>query len=233
MKRCFALLSALLLSALLLTSFAGSLAQTIYAAEPAQTEARQTVTQTELPEMAIVSGGAANYTVVRSEDASSRTVTAASQLVKRIENYTGIRPKQDTDWHKEGTELDSDTLQILVGQTAYPESADALRDLAYGDYVVKQTGRKLVINAWSDEALEKAMTPGRAGNAPCRCGSGPQAGSARGRHRRRDRRRLSVGLSTRDSAPGARSAHRPCDAGCHCRPASAGCASAGNDRRGG
>lgn len=155
MKRCLALLSALLLSALLLTSFAGSFA---FAAEPAQTEAKQTVTQTELKDMAIVSGGVANYTVVRSEDASSRTVTTVSQLIKRIENYTGIRPKQTTDWHKEGTQLDSDSLEILVGHTAYPESAEVLRGLAYGDYVVKQIGRKLVINAWSDAALDTALT---------------------------------------------------------------------------
>ncbi|MBE6575206.1 MAG: MBL fold metallo-hydrolase [Ruminococcaceae bacterium] len=155
MKRCLALLSALLLSALLLTTFAGSFA---FAAEPTQTESRQTVTQTELKDMAIVSGGVANYTVVRSENASSRTVTTVAQLIKRIENYTGTRPKQATDWHKEGTALDSDALEILVGHTAHPESAEALKGVGYGDYVVKQVGRKLVINAWSDAALEKALT---------------------------------------------------------------------------
>lgn len=155
MKRFLALLSALLLSALLLTSFAGSFA---FAAEPTQTESRQTVTQTELKDMAIVSGGVANYTVVRSENASSRTVTTVAQLIKRIENYTGTRPKQATDWHKEGTSLDSDSLEILVGHTAHPESAEALKGVGYGDYIVKQVGRKLVINAWSDAALEKALT---------------------------------------------------------------------------
>lgn len=155
MNRLLALLSALLLSALLLTSFAGSFA---FAAEPTQTESRQTVTQTELKDMAIVSGGVANYTVVRSENASSRTVTTVAQLIKRIENYTGTRPKQATDWHKEGTSLDSDALEILVGHTAHPESAEALKGVGYGDYVVKQVGRKLVINAWSDAALEKALT---------------------------------------------------------------------------
>ena len=155
MKRFLALLSTLLLSALLLTSFAGSFA---FAAEPTQTESRQTVTQTELKDMAIVSGGVANYTVVRSENASSRTVTTVAQLIKRIENYTGTRPKQATDWHKEGTSLDSDSLEILVGHTAHPESAEALKGVGYGDYVVKQVGRKLVINAWSDGALEKALT---------------------------------------------------------------------------
>lgn len=155
MNRCFTLLSALLLSALLLTSFAGSFA---FAAEPASTETQQTVTQTALDEMVIVSGGVANYTVVRSENATSRTVTAVSQLIKRIENYTGVRPEQNTDWHKEGTELDSDALEILVGHTAYPESAEALKGLGYGDYVVKQVGHKLVINSGSDAALDKALT---------------------------------------------------------------------------
>lgn len=155
MKLCLIRISALLLSILLLISSTASFA---FAAEPAQPETQQTVTQTELKDMAIVSGGVANYTVVRSENASSRTATTVAQLIKRIENYTGIRPKQTTDWHKEGTSLDSDSLEILVGHTAYPESTEALKGVGYGDYVVKQIGRKLVINAWSDAALEKALT---------------------------------------------------------------------------
>ena len=141
MKLCLIRISALLLSILLLISSTASFA---FAAEPAQPETQQTVTQTELKDMAIVSGGVANYTVVRSENASSRTVTTVAQLIKRIENYTGIRPKQTTDWHKEGTSLDSDSLEILVGHTAYPESAEALKGVGYGDYVVKQIGNAKV-----------------------------------------------------------------------------------------
>ncbi len=158
MKRCLALLSALLLSALLLTSFAGDFAVPVVAAETAAPEVRQTLAQAVPEDMAIVSGGIANYTIVRGEDASSETVTAAAQLAKRIANYTGVTPAVTTDWHKKGTELDAERPEILVGKTAHPESAEALKDLPYGDYVIRQIGRKLVINAWSDGALEKAMT---------------------------------------------------------------------------
>lgn len=47
--------------------------------------------------------------------------------------------------------------EILVGHTGHPESAQALEGLGYGDYVIKQIGSKLVINAWDPGNLAHAV----------------------------------------------------------------------------
>ena len=115
-------------------------------------------TEAILTDIDVIKDGVANYIIVRSEDADETTVNAATVLLQYLAKQTGVSPKITTDWIKKGEEHDPNTLEILVGNTNYKESAEALEGLAYGDYIIKKVGNKLVINAWAPKALERAIT---------------------------------------------------------------------------
>ena len=110
-------------------------------------------------DLVMVQDGKSVVSVIRDEDATTvdAEVECATDLRKLIENKTGVSPKISTDWIKAGQEHDSETIEILVGQTNYKESMLALESLTYGEYIVKVIGNKLVITAYSDNALYEAV----------------------------------------------------------------------------
>lgn len=156
MKRYLALLIALLLAALMLSACNDSAPDSTDTTLSADT----TVPETDpLPtDIELIKDGVANYTIVRADKADSRTVKAASLLMESFGQYTGVRPQLSTDWIRKGEEHDPSTREILIGITNYKESAQALEGVQYGDYVIKEIGNKLVINAWSPLALDSAIT---------------------------------------------------------------------------
>ncbi len=123
---------------------------------PAETTSPETTVP--LADLEIVKNGVANYTIIRGEKADSGAIDAASQLRKMIQQYTGVSPEMSTDWLPKGQEYDHTTKEILIGSTGYHESADALKGVPYGDFIVKAEGNKLIINAWSAEGLTRAVT---------------------------------------------------------------------------
>lgn len=152
MKRSLALLI-LLLTLSLLLSCGDS------ASPPAETTAPPAAeTTAPLEPLDIVKDGKAQFVIVRAEEADKDSVEVASRLRKLIMEYTGASPELTTDWIKPGETPDPNTLEILVGRTVYPQSAEALQGLPYGDYVIRAIGNKLVINAWNAEGLARAVT---------------------------------------------------------------------------
>ena len=116
------------------------------------------VTTEALPNLEIVKDGVANFTLIRGEQASSDITDTVVLLSKLIDEYTGAYPEMSTDWIGKGQEYDHTSREILIGNTAYSESAEALKGIPYGDYVVKAIGNKLVINAWSSEGISRAVS---------------------------------------------------------------------------
>ena len=96
--------------------------------------------------------------VVRSDEAVSDSVkaTCASDIHKTLKSSTSTTPKITTDWIKKGQDYNHESVEILVGWTEYSESQEVFADLAYGEYVVKVVGKKLVVAAHSDNALAAA-----------------------------------------------------------------------------
>lgn len=156
MKKITALLIALLAMAILLTACSGDSATNNDTTAPTTTAAPET--EPPVTDMEIVKDGTANYSVIRAETAAQSSIDAATLVRKLIGDQTGAYPTISTDWVKRGAELDHTTLEILVGATAYEESKKALEGIPYGDYVVTRIDNKLVINAWSTEALDAAVT---------------------------------------------------------------------------
>ncbi|MBQ2767683.1 MAG: MBL fold metallo-hydrolase [Clostridia bacterium] len=105
----------------------------------------------------MVNNGKINFTIVRSSSASQNVLDAAEKLSKAFHTQFGSTPSTKTDFKRAGAEPDHSSLEILLGNTSYAESKQALTGLGYGDYIICFVGNKLVINAASDTALDKAV----------------------------------------------------------------------------
>lgn len=100
----------------------------------------------------------AGYKVIRSENASKQIVSAAVDMRKTLDETSGNITIGD-DWIKSGETLPEKALEILVGETNRPESAEVMGGLLAGDFAVKyfpESGR-IAICGGSDEATLKAI----------------------------------------------------------------------------
>ena len=99
----------------------------------------------------LVENGVANVRVVRPANLKTdeMSVKVAIEIRKNINTVTDASPELGDDWLKDGQSHDSTTLEILVGATNYPETAEAIKDLTYGEYTVTDdtTGQSLTAGA--------------------------------------------------------------------------------------
>ena len=107
----------------------------------------------------LVSGGASNVRIVRPADLKNddMPVKAAIEIRKVINNVTDVNPELVDDWIKDGATHDSSTLEILFGATNYPESAEVVNSISYGEYAIKVVGNKIVVFSYTDAGYTKAI----------------------------------------------------------------------------
>ncbi|MCQ2428414.1 MAG: MBL fold metallo-hydrolase, partial [Clostridia bacterium] len=89
------------------------------------------------------------------DDSSSAAVTAAKMIVKSFARFTKEVIELGTDWSKDGTH-DSNAIEILVGATNYPETAELMSQINYGEYAVKVMGNKIVAVGLTEAGITKA-----------------------------------------------------------------------------
>ena len=100
------------------------------------------------------------YSVVRSADASEET----EMLAKKIRNTIRINFNTKVTFVRDTREYDKNQREILIGDTSRPESQSAIKFLEdnrennVNDFLVRVDGKKIVIAALSDEALENAVS---------------------------------------------------------------------------
>ena len=105
----------------------------------------------------IDANGESVYRVVRPNDPD--ITSAASGVCANLKKVLGVSVKNTLD-ESDGT----DEYEVLVGKTNRPESAqalDVLRDKTggrYQDYIICTIGKKIVINAFTVEALNQGCT---------------------------------------------------------------------------
>ena len=162
-KKSFSLLLSLLMLLALLCGCgeSGEVTDTTTAAPDTTTEITTTAPVEELPtELNIVTDGKANYALVRDEDADTAGIEVAQArlLMNQIKDLTGATVKLGTDWVKRGSELDSSTYEILIGMTAYPETAQVVSSLGYGDWAIRVVGNKIVVFGFDNSALSQATS---------------------------------------------------------------------------
>jgi len=122
-------------------------------------EATTTAPVEEAPkELNIVTDGKANYAIVRDEDADAAGIEVAQArvLMNQIKDLTGATVKLNTDWVKRGETNDSTTLEILIGMTTYPETAEVVSSLGYGEWAVRVVGNKIVVFGFDNTSLSQA-----------------------------------------------------------------------------
>lgn len=92
--------------------------------------------------------------VVVAFNASEALNTVAENIAKMLGNVsdTAVRVTKDSE------DYDADAVEILIGDTAYPESAQAAQTLAYGDWCVTAVGNKIVVYAFSEAYYTSAGT---------------------------------------------------------------------------
>ena len=110
-------------------------------------------------EFTLVSGGTANFSIVRPANLSTEEmqVKVAIEIRKLINNSADVAPSLGDDWIKSGEEHDSESYEILVGNTSYPETAEVMSSLGYGDYAIRAVGNKIVVFSYTDEGYTKAI----------------------------------------------------------------------------
>ena len=130
---------------------------------PDSTTAEATEAETTAPETpaeyTLVKGGEPVARIIRHEDLdiTSTDVTVAKAVYKQISATTGVDLAFGSDWVAPGKSLDSSSVEILIGRTDYPETAQVLSTLAYGDYAVAAVGNKIVLASFSNEGMNRAL----------------------------------------------------------------------------
>ncbi len=93
--------------------------------------------------------GVSRYTLIRSDAARDQTALKMVQKINRaIRDRTGAEMAMDSDWDKPNSE----TYEILIGETTRPETAEVMATLGEYNFAIKKVGNKIVIagkNAYS------------------------------------------------------------------------------------
>lgn len=111
--------------------------------------------ETEIP-LNLFSENMSNYTIIRSENASSKVVDATVKFRQAFNDSCGISIPLQTDWIHPQVQSESE-FEILIGSTNRAESTQASAGLLYEDIVITSVNKKLVIIGGSDEATAKAV----------------------------------------------------------------------------
>lgn len=114
---------------------------------------------TQVPMITVVADGASPYIIVRSDRTSSGDMETqmAIKISTAIKAVTGAKVDLTTDYEETEGEF-AERYEILVGETNRPESIAALEELSDENaYAIRVMGKKIVIVAHKDAALEEAV----------------------------------------------------------------------------
>lgn len=109
------------------------------------------------PETIINEENLRDYVLVRTDGKRPLLIEAASSINDALKELFGYSLKLNNDWLDELGGEKAPELEILIGDTNRPESAEVLATLeGEGDYAVRFVGKKLVIVGTTDAATREA-----------------------------------------------------------------------------
>ena len=166
MKLNFRLISLILALILSLSSFVGCTpADQSEVTEPpvSSSENVTEAPETEAPKSSdytIVENGTGIFKLVRPAElvTEDMPVRIAVDLRKYIMNQTTVSLDLGDDWIKKGESYNSESFEILIGDTDYPETAVVRDSITYGQYAVRGVGNKIVIFSYTDNGYTRAFT---------------------------------------------------------------------------
>lgn len=114
--------------------------------------------KTEAIALHVVEGGYTGYVIIRDYKASGTVLGAVSSMQSSFADYLGCEIEV-RECYNDRVEPDDfvQQLEILVGTTNRPETAQVADGLKTNDYKVEIVGEKIVIVGGSDDATEKAI----------------------------------------------------------------------------
>lgn len=101
----------------------------------------------------LIEDGKPNYTIIRSDTAGYMNKDLVNKLYGSIRSITGVAVPSKND----GAAEDPEALQILFGNTAYKETAEVEAVTSPEGYTIDFIGNKIVVFAWTAEAMEAAV----------------------------------------------------------------------------
>ncbi|NLK39396.1 MAG: hypothetical protein GX303_03990 [Clostridiales bacterium] len=105
--------------------------------------------------LGLVLDGVAEYSIVRSENASDIEKEASIELKRAIQDYTGVEIKISDDFLLPNASIPEK--EILVGRTNREESGSVFTSLLSNDYAIKIVGEKLVILGGDENSTVEAV----------------------------------------------------------------------------
>ena len=124
---------------------------------PETTETVPETTEAPTPEpIKLTDGNKPLYTIVRPDESDS-VFEQTKKLAEILKSATGVDFKNTTDFIGWNTVRDPEAYEILLGFTNYDETAEVMKDLKYFDYAVVVRGHKIIITAYTDSSLKKAV----------------------------------------------------------------------------
>jgi hypothetical protein len=103
----------------------------------------------------LIVDGEATVKIIRPEAIASDApaVSAAVKIRNKLEDLTNVKISMGDDFKKATESYDENSVEILVGSTKYPQTAEAIKDLKYGDFTVKAIGNKIVVFGYTEDAM--------------------------------------------------------------------------------
>lgn len=117
-------------------------------------------TQEPLPDLKITEGERALFTIVRPDPGNDddQYFRLAKSIEDDLKKTTGFDFKHSTDFISWNTKRDPEAYELIIGKTNYDETAEVLSGLKYYDYAIVIRGHKIIIAAYTQSVLKKAIT---------------------------------------------------------------------------
>ena len=126
--------------------------------DPVTTEPIGEVTEAPAADgIKLTEGGKALFTIIRPDECTTSVYKLSQDFGDELEKVTGVEFAHDTDFKSWNTVRDPEKYEILLGNTNYDETAAVLKDLKYYDYAIVIRGHKIIIAAYTEASLKKAM----------------------------------------------------------------------------
>ena len=106
----------------------------------------------------IVVNGESTVKIIRPQDLTTEYACVASAINLRdeLQALAKVKLSIGDDFKRASEEYDDSTVEIIVGNTKHPQTAQALQGLKYGEYTIKAVGNKIVIFGYTDLAMSNA-----------------------------------------------------------------------------
>ena len=96
------------------------------------------------------------YTMIRGNGASYEENDCFYDVFTTMKKLTGTEPEFSYDVDDNGAFLVDSSALILIGFTSYNETAQALSQIGYDEYIIIAIGEKIVVTAWDKGTLKTA-----------------------------------------------------------------------------